>query len=526
MQLITRRWVASALGLLALPAAGCTDVLEENPLGNLSSANYYQNEQDALTALNGAYQALHEGGANGYVVGRNYVFMLETPTPQVVSYSGISEVRGCWDVYMCTSTNDEYARTSWISIFRAINWANAVIDNVPNIQNMNAGTRSRIVAEAKFLRAFHYFNAVRLWGGVPLFLNETASLKDLDRKRNTADEVYAQVVKDLTEAMADLPVSYPASEYGRATRGAAQTLLGKVYLQRGVAGQDKPFGGNNLYWPTAQASDLQNAITQLREVVNGGRYRLVTNYGDLWNEATEQNSEVIWSVQNINQGGQGMDVNQYLAPRNTGWINTWTSAGAELPFWQSYHSADKRRDVTWLPEYVEVNGVRRDYRANGPTNNWPTPSLRKYLIERRDVTTNPRDLVVLRHGDVLLMLAEALYRQNPGSVEALQLVNQVRARAGVPALSSLSLADLYWERNWELASEQHAWYDAQRFWELFRAHVVANAQLGVTNKAQYPIVPKTVPFLVPTLTDDDRLMPIPQEAIDRNSNLQQNPGYS
>ena len=140
-----KRRMAPLLGLLVLPAA-CSDLVEQ-PLGTLTSENFYKNARDALAALSGAYQALHEGGASGYVVGRNYVFMLETPTPQVVSYSGISEVRGCWDVFMCSSTNDEYARTSWISIFRAINWANAVIDNVPRIQNMDAALRSRIVAE-------------------------------------------------------------------------------------------------------------------------------------------------------------------------------------------------------------------------------------------------------------------------------------------------------------------------------------------------------------------------------------------
>jgi hypothetical protein len=393
---------------------------------------------------------------------------------------------------------------------------------------MDAALRSRIVAEAQFLRAFHYFNAVRLWGGVPLAISETRSLKDLAKPRNTADQVYAQVIKDLTEAIPALePVNYAftsTANFGRATRTAAQTLLGKVYLQRGVAGQSNPFG-DELYWPTAQAGDIQNAITQLREVVNSNLYQLVPGYGELWNEATERNAEVIWSVQNINQSGQGMDVNQYLAPRNSGWINTWTSAGAELPFFQSYAQGDKRRDVTWLTEYEEVSGKKNVYNPDQPTTSWPTPSLRKYLIERRDVSTNPRDLVVLRYGDVLLMLAEALDRENPGSAEALELVNQVRARAGVVPLSSLTREALYWERTWELASEQHAWFDAQRFWDLFKAHAEANATLGITNPAQYPINPKTVPLVVTNLTDKNRLMPIPQEAIDRNPLLKQNPGY-
>lgn len=522
MHIRSKCWAAPLLGVMLLAMAGCDGLLDETPRGNLASSNYYQNAADALTALNGAYQALHDGGSGGYLVGRNYVFMLETPTPQTVAYSGASSVRGCWDVFACSATNDEYARTSWNSIYAAINRANAVIDNVPKITDMDPALRARVVAEAKFLRALHYFNLVRIWGGVPLKLDETNGLTDLAKPRNSADEVYEQVIKDLQDAAKDLPVSYPANDFGRATQGAALTLLGKAYLQRGVVGKTNPFN-DNLFWPTAQASDIGDAITALRSVTGLG-YSLVSNYGDLWNEATEQNSEVIFSVQNMDQPGQGMDVNQYLAPRNSGWINTWTSAGAELPFYQSYPAGDKRKSVTWLTEYPDVNNKVIRYDESKPTSSWPGPSLRKYLIERRDVKTNPRDLVVLRYADVLLSLAEALYDQSPGSTEALALVNQVRARAGIAPLTALSREAIYQERNWELATEQKGWFDGQRFWDLMTRDILANAQLGKDLPGKYPR--RTVPEITPEITEPkSRLMPIPQEAIDRNPQLKQNPGY-
>ena len=523
-----KRRLAPVVGLLATSLAGCGDLLEENPLGTLASSNFYRNGADAVAAVNAAYQGLHLGGAGGYLVSRNYVFLLESASPQVVAYSGPTSVRGCWDVYMCTPTNDEYAQTSWTTIYQAINRANAVTDNVPGIE-MDAALRERILAEAKFLRAFHYFNLVRLFGGVPLRIEETKSLKELEQPRASADEVYNQIIKDLQEAITALPTSYPAREFGRATKGAAQALLGKVYLQRGIAGRTNPFG-NPLYWPTGQASDVGNAITQLRAVASSGTYRLVTNYGDLWNESTERNPEVIWSVQNIDQGGQSMDASNYLAPNNSGWINSWTSAGAELPFWQSYAAGDRRRDVTWLKEYTDQNGRSYVWDINARTR-WPhaAPQLRKYLIERRDVTNNPRDLVVLRYGDVLLMLAEAINDQSGPTGEAYDLVNQVRARAGLgPLESGLSKAAfreaLYWERNWELATEQHAWFDGQRFWDLMSAHLITNAQLGLADPLQYPR--RSVPEMVPAIQEPkSRLMPIPLLARDLNPQLTQNPGY-
>lgn len=500
------------LGLIF--SAGCDELLEESPVSSVTPTNFYQTAADALTAVNGAYQILH---SNAYTTGRNYTFMIETPTPQIVSYSGPTNVRGQFDVYQISPSNG-YLLSSWEAIYQGINIANSVIDNVPGIKDMNPALRARIVAEAKWLRALHYFNAVRIWGGVPLRTSETNDLDDLEAPRATADEIYNFIIKDLTEIQKDLPVSYPVSDFGRVTRGAAQTLLAKVYLQRGVAGKSNPLG-DPLYWPTAQAGDLQKAEAELRKVIASGVYGLVPQYGMLWNEETEINEEVVFSVRNIVLGGQEMNVSRYLAPRNSGWIRTWTSAGVELPFWQSYAEGDVRRDVTWLPEYTEVSGKRRVYNPNKIWARWPTPSLRKYLIERTDVTHNPRDLVLLRYADVLLMLAEVLVEQG-NNAEALGLVNQVRARAGVAPLASVDREAIYWERNWELASEQHAWYDGQRFWDIFVADLESHADL----KDQLPRnwVPK-VDFQVEQ--PKYRLMPIPQEVLDRNAQLVQNPGY-
>ncbi len=120
---------------------------------------------------------------------------------------------------------------------------------------MDTALRSRIVAEAKFLRATHYFNLVRLWGGVPLKLHETQGLDSLAIPRNTPQEVYAQIETDLKDAIAVLPSakSYTGADIGRASKGAAKTLLAKVYLQRAGTG-------------VGTAADWQNALTYARQV--------------------------------------------------------------------------------------------------------------------------------------------------------------------------------------------------------------------------------------------------------------------
>ena len=523
------------LALLAVSLGGCDDLLEENPLGTLTDVNFYRNATDALAAVNAAYAALRSAGdgpSSSYLLSRDYYFLIETPTHVVTAYSSPTNVRGCWDVYTCNAANDTYAKSAWFAIYDAINRANAVIDNVPGIEDMDAGLRARVVAEAKFLRAFHYFNLVRLFGGVPLFVNETASLKDLAKSRSSADEVYDQVVKDLSEAAPDLPVSYAAvTDWGRATRGAAQTLLGKVYLQRGVIGKSNPFG-NALYWPTAKPDDLSNAVTQLRAVMASGRYALVADYASMWEPATERNSEVIWSAQNTNLPGSGMTVSQYISHSEHSQTTTM-SAGGELPFWESYEAADRRRNPTWLTQFTNRFNVVRTWNPNAYTASWPGPSLNKYLVNDYNAVEEEIDVVLLRYADVLLMLSEALAQQNGGAptAESYALLNQVRARAGVAPLANLSPAAfreaMYRERNWELATEQHTWYDGQRFWELLTRDVVANARLypGPTaTNTRYRR--RTVPELVPVIEEPKhRLMPIPTVVRDRNANLTQNPGW-
>lgn len=522
---IARPWLPPLLVLLLVPAA-CSDFLNENPRGTLTEVDFFRDGNDAQNALMGAYQSLH---ARQFLQNRNFPALVTVAGPQVTTRQSPVSIWGCADAFDCGASNGPAANL-WRSLYSAINNANTVVDNVAGIQSMDANRRAQIVAEAKFLRSFHYFMLVRLWGGVPLRVNATDRLEGLKGPRATADEVYEFIINDLTEAQKELPLAYPASEFGRATRGAAQTLLAKAYLQRGIAGKSNPFG-DALYWPSAQPGDVDNAISELRKVVQSGQYRLVDDYGDLWNEETEQNSEVIFSLQNIMIRDLGTNASTWFAPRRSGLTGSgpWNDFNAELPFYESYEEGDKRREVTWLTEYVDARGNPAKWdRDNifGDTYANEGPDAAKYIPDRRDIPgvfSDPTDLVLLRYADVLLMLAEALHEKNPGSAEALALVNQVRERAGLAPLAQLTTEALYWERNWELATEAHDRFDAPRFWDLFAEHVHENSLAGQLSPDRYPM--RTVPRIEVVLDDTDRLLPIPQEAMDRNPELVQNPGY-
>ena len=232
-----KRWTAVvALGATALILA-CNDkqFLTERPFDFIGPTNFYNNAGDALAAINGVYaDFINSTGDNYY--GRNFVMIVEHTTEMWTSRLSATNERMQPDVY-AIPVSHAYIQSIWAAAYDAINRANSVLDHVPAI-SMDTALRSRIVAEAKFLRATHYFNLVRMFGGVPLKLHETQGLDSLAIPRNTPQEVYTQIENDLKDAIAVLPPAkaYTGADIGRASRGAAKTLLAKVYLQRAGTG--------------------------------------------------------------------------------------------------------------------------------------------------------------------------------------------------------------------------------------------------------------------------------------------------
>ncbi|HEX2209856.1 MAG TPA: RagB/SusD family nutrient uptake outer membrane protein [Longimicrobium sp.] len=531
----------AVLGALALTGA-CENELTEVPYSFVAPENFYRNADDALAALAGAYDGFQAdvdalGIDDTEYYGRHFWMLVDYPTETMTLRLGATNERTMPDVYTVTPSHN-YIIGVWQSAFHAVNRANAVIDNVPGIQNMDATLRSRIVGEALFLRAYHYFNLVRLFGGVPLYLEETKSLADIQRPRASPEETYQAIIADLEAAVPVLPASYSGRDVGRVTSGAARALLAKVYLQYGAVG-----GGG--------AAAFTQAERWAREVVSSGRYSLLPDYASVFSQTNENNAEVIFDIQNTRAPGAGGHMCDQYAPRplpsqsDFPWCDSQNpSFGVEWPFYYSYHQDDTRRAATWLLAYTKKSGVTVTWDSTQAAVNaygHASPVPHKYMDKvpgSQDGAEEP-NFILIRYADVLLSLAEAV-NENAGPTEEVRgLVNQVRRRAGVPdlpvGLSKAQMKDaIFLERRYELAGEGHGHFDSQRHWQWAKARIEqysTAAMRAIWNRPRPSgcssciARDSSVPKVTLTLDDNDRFYPIPSDAIAVNPQLTQNPGY-
>jgi starch-binding outer membrane protein, SusD/RagB family len=348
---------------------------------------------------------------------------------------------------------------------------------------MDATLRTRLVNEAKFLRGLLYFNMVRLWGDLPLILNETGSLsKDaILVSRTPKEEIYKQIIADLTAAEA-LPNSFTGADAGRATAGAAKSILAKVYLTR-------------QEWDKAAAKSL--------EVINGPYgYDLFENYADVFNVATKNGKEHIFSVQcKSNVNGQGNRLASSATPVGIAGV---ASAGTDEPEPSTYalfSADDKRRDVTFFTSLVSP--------TTGKAVNF-APRFFKYFDPAQigNPTESAKNIPVIRFAEILLIYAEAVNEASGAGTEAYAAINRVRKRAGLAALTGLSKDQfreaVYTERRLELMFEFQRWFDLIRT----KRMIAELKKVGKTNAAE-----------------KHYLHPIPQREMDLNPRLVQNPGW-
>jgi starch-binding outer membrane protein, SusD/RagB family len=519
----SRMKIVAALGILTVVLA-CNDkqFLTEQPFDFIGPTNFYRNAGDALAAINGVYADFINGTGDNYY-GRNFVMLVEYPTEMFTSRLSATNERSQPDNYSIPVSHS-YVQSIWASAYDAINRANAVLDHVPSI-NMDAKLRDRIVAEAKFLRALHYFNLVRLFGDVPLKLNETSGLDSLAVPRSPAADVYAQIVKDLQDAIAVLPSAktYTGTDIGRASKGAAKTLLAKVYLQRAGTG-------------VGTAADWQASLDLSRQVKADGDYSLVSDYKSLFDfiggTVKEQNSEVIFDIQNIRAPGLGGRISSHMAANATApflGASTNGSFEAESIWFHSFRADDKRRDGTFVfswnkggttVTWDETKTASQPYASE-------TPFPRKFLDPQMTGTgAEEPNYIILRYAEVLLMTAEAANEVSGGpTAEAYAAVNAVRARAGIPAMTPGLSHDVFRdsvfnERRWELSLEgPNGYFDSQRNWAWAKARVEQSMAHANSKTSKFP---KANNGPIP---DKYKLMPIPQRARDLNPLLTQNPGW-
>lgn len=468
----------------------CENMLDEVPKNFVSRSNYYQNEADAQGAINGAYAAI---GPDFF--GITYYLMVELHGDYLNgrgSQAPISLVDRVLDQGNISRTN-----TAWGSIYTAINRANAVLDNVPGIANINEEVRERILGEAYFIRALCYFELVRGWGAVPLRTSESTDLSELAMPRAPESEVYAQIVQDALAAEQRLPLSV-GDEKGRASVWAAKMLLAHVYLTSG---------------------DYAEAAEKANDVIASGNFSLVEVQSpeDFYNIfAVDTSPEEIMSVKH--SPNRQSDIPTYLhMGSNRPYNYTTTGFFAWLPNTNSFIGAswddnDLRKDFNLYTEYQNANGDWVPLPATAPV------LFKKYITTQDALRIYPAP--IYRYAEALLFYAEASARAEGGpSALALERLNMVKRRAygydpdvaspvDYPAGMSLDafVDAVLQERAYEFLIERRRYYDLKR-----------------TGKVQEAFAAVGKNFI------NERLyFPIPENEINNNpalSQADQNPGY-
>ena len=432
-----------------------------SPLSERNTGSFYTTSNDMEVAVTGVYNSLLSSG-----VYNEAIWIMNDLRSDNSYWTGGGLALAIIDYDDFAENSVSYVgRDAWIDHYEGIGRANVVLDRINSV-DMDESTKNRLIGETLFLRSLLYYNLATAFGNIPLVLDATKSVADGNSHTQvTASQVYTQLVSDLTDAESKLPAT--ASKNGRATKGAASALLGKVYLTLG---------------------DKSNAASALKRVSG---YSLVENYADLWGVENEFNKESIFEV-NF-QSGYSVLGNLFTSAFNSELSVTVTSGSRNWPdpsLIAAYEPGDTRKSVT-------INDP--DPTVTGGSNGW---CIKYGTTNPSTDNDGPNNWVVLRYADVLLMLAEAIGESD----ESYGYINQVRARAGLAPIDATTpgtfAEKLLKERKVELAYEGHRWADLKRFG-------VASAvmsSIGVDIKGRLNLA-------------------IPQRELDINPSFTQNAGY-
>jgi hypothetical protein len=488
-----RRTVAlGALGALALAPAACDSFIEPDPQDVLAPENFYRTASDAIAAVNSIYEQTR------WMHHLAYWYMTDVASDDIIASPNFGSDGHRMANYTTDPTEWVFGDV-WGNGYRVINRANAVLDRVPAIQ-MDEALRDRLLGEARFLRAMAYFNLVRFYGDVPLLEHEVKSLAELEVSRSPAAEVYALVESDLTAAAAALPASYAGSgaDVGRATSGAAQALLAKVYL-------------TEQKWNEAAAT--------AGDIIQSGEYALLDDFKDVFKVSNElTNPESIFELNYDGVQSVGSVMMLFSLPSGFPGGDAYGLMQVMPSLVAMYAPGDERGNhgSIMIPPYTD---------AMGRTTTWSVPggaAFAKWLDETNEQNMTarawerqPNNWIVLRYADVLLMYAEAVAEGGtPTAGSGLDALNEVRVRAGLPALGALTVDAVRDERRLEFLFEGQRWFDLQR-WGILDAAILAK-----TTEMQTVVPGETTVHGVPS-----DLWPIPQGELDINPNLTQNPGW-
>jgi len=457
--------------------SGCDkEFLEKSPPDALTAVGFYNSAERAQLGVNAIYVSAQAAWSE------NVMRILDVPSGDLVLSNTTPLEYNSFTYYPALTQ----IHTSWSGLYEGVIRANGVIKNVPAI-NMSDALKNQYVGEAKFLRALNYFTLTNLFGAVPLVTEPLANTDAALVARTPVADINKVIIADLLAAEAGLPVSFSGSNLGRATKGAAQALLGKVYLYN---------------------KDYTNAEKYFSLVIASNTYSLMDNFQEVWHRSFENNKESIFELQYADVGGSGTNnKNGTMLPAVNG------ATGSTLATKRAYDAfdpGDPRREMTIFKSGdVFAPNVLASLAVFNPTWSASGYAVKKGMWPIMYVNGSGINYPIIRFADVLLMYAEAANELNQID-KARDAVNRVRQRPSVmmPKLTSVdtgtkqTLFDaIVKERQVELM------FEFQRFMDLQRWGKAATVLAPLGYQAKHA------------------LFPIPQLELDINPKLTQNTNW-
>jgi hypothetical protein len=501
------------ISLIAMSSCNRDSLNKRNP-NDLTPDNYFKNAEELTRAVNSIY-AIIQGNS---LVAREYFFLHDLRSDDCASGGGQLEVPRNALLIGAQQPDNAVSNEVWNGLYRTIFRANTVINLAPGSVDANSATVKRLVAEAKFLRAWAYHELVTQWGGVPIYTVIPTSGTQT-QPRFPEDSVYALIKNDLTQAELDLPTSYSGAELGRATRGAAQMLLAKIYMIE---------------------ENYQAARSELSKIINSGVYALTNEYTDNFREENEWNQESVFeigfaSIGDVNWESDGDDPSwgdnetttrtQEYSP--VGWRNVIPS-NSLIAEYESEAKGDEKTDPRRSmsiyvvgDSYNNGESILTDDLVQGNTSivdgqetkaSWAKYAV-MYKMDPGGYFTSGINQRLMRYAESILMMAEC--ENELGNLAlAISYLNQIRNRPSVsmPNYPTTSFPcsnkeevfkAITHEKRVELSGEQVRNRDILRW--------LRNGKIS------------TGP-----ISNFNPLLPIPQEEIDNNDKIadtDQNPGY-
>lgn len=488
--------------------SACKNYLQVNPQGAITQDQIASDPAQAKNLVTGIYNVFYIGGFDPDIDSFQFVVMSDIASDDADKGSTPNDYGDAMQIdNLTTSAANGVVNNVWTGHYQGIARANQALDKL-NAAQFDAGTKNALIGEARFLRAFFYFNLVRLYGGVPLLdklpLASEAN-EDKYQTRASAADIYKFIISDLDFAVGNLP-DKNATDIGRANRSAAQALEAKVYLYM---------------------KDYQKAYDLSKTVITSGNYSLVKDYSLIWRQRAvngdggNNNSESIFEIQAGINKNCSAGINLYTVsqgPRAGGKFG-WSDLGfgfntPSVSLMNEYEANDVRKDATVITikpnGTVLFDGFRIPSRDSVEGDRYSYKAYHSRTAEDNcggNTDRLPKQVRILRYADVLLINAEAALQIGQLGDAATNL-NLVRQRAGLGTVAP-TLTAIWHERRMELAEEH------DRFFDIVRQNAVQPGRAAAAFAAHGK-----------TWSDKAALFPIPQAQIDLSAGrLTQNPGY-